>query len=127
MAAIDTNVLVRLVTRDDLAQYRKAQVFVEKHRPVLVTQLSILELVWVLMSRYGLDKERTCQVVHGLLGTVELDIQAPAIVEAALKTWRKSKADFADCFILETVNAAGESPLATFDATLGKLEGCKQL
>jgi predicted nucleic-acid-binding protein len=127
MAAIDTNVLVRLVTKDDPAQYQKAQTFVEKHRPVLVTQLSLLELVWVLMSRYRLGKERTCQVVQALLETAELNIQAPTIVEAALKTWKKSRADFADCFILETVKAAAESPLATFDTTLGKLEGCQQI
>ena len=127
MAAIDTNVLVRLVTRDDESQYKKAQAFVEKHRPVLVTQLSVLELVWVLMSRYGLDKERACQVVQALLEMRELNIQAPAVLEASLKTWKKSKADFADCFILETVVDASERPLGTFDTTLGKLEGCKQL
>jgi predicted nucleic-acid-binding protein len=127
MAAIDTSVLMRLVTKDDLAQYKRAQSFVEKHQPVLVTQLSVLELVWVLMSRYGLDKQRTCLVVQALLEMAELRIQGPAIVESALKIWKKSKADFADCFILETVIAASESPLGTFDTTLGKLEGCKQL
>ena len=127
LAAIDTNVLVRLVTKDDESQYKKAQAFVEKYKPVLVTQLSVLELVWVLMSRYSLDKERTCRVVEALLETRELNIQAPTILEAALKTWKKSKADFADCFILETVIDASESPLGTFDVTLGKLEGCKQL
>ena len=127
MAAIDTNVLVRLVTKDDESQYKKAQTFVERHQPVLVTQLSVLELVWVLMSRYSLNKERTCKVVQALLETKELNIQAPAILEAALKTWEKSKADFADCFILETVIDASESPLGTFDTTFGKLEGCKQL
>jgi predicted nucleic-acid-binding protein len=127
LAAIDTNVLVRLVTKDDESQYKKDQAFVEKYQPVLVTQLSVLELVWVLMSRYGLDKERTCRVVEALLETRELNIQAPAILEAALKTWKKSKADFADCFILETVIDASESPLGTFDITLGKLQGCKQL
>ena len=127
MAAIDTNVLVRLVTKDDESQYKKAQAFVEKHQPVLVTQLSVLELVWVLMSRYNLNKERTCLVVEALLETRELNIQAPAILEAALKTWKKSRADFADCFILETVIDASESPLGTFDIALGKLDGCKQL
>jgi predicted nucleic-acid-binding protein len=127
VAAIDTNVLVRLVTKDDKSQYKKAQAFVAAHQPVLVTQLSVLELVWVLMSRYRLDKERTCQVVHALLETRELNIQAPGILEAALKTWKKSKADFADCFILETVMDACESPLGTFDTALGKLEGCKEL
>jgi predicted nucleic-acid-binding protein len=91
VAAIDTNVLVRLVTKDDESQYKKAQAFVEKHQPVLVTQLSVLELVWVLMSRYGLDKERTCQVVQALLETRELNIQAPAILEAALKTWKSPR------------------------------------
>ena len=69
VAAIDTNVLVRLVTKDDESQYKKAQTFVERHQPVLVTQLSVLELVWVLMSRYGLNKERTCKVVQALLET----------------------------------------------------------
>ena len=127
MAAIDTNVLVRLVTKDDESQYKKAQAFVERNQPVLVTQLSVLELVWVLMSRYSLDKARTCRVVQALLETRELNIQAPRILEAALETWKRSKADFADCFILETVMDASESPLGTFDAALGKLEGCKHL
>ena len=127
MAAIDTNVLVRLVARDDPAQYKKAQAFVHKHQPVLVTQLSVLELVWVLMSRYAMDKRRVGQVVQALLEMVELDVQQPAILEAALKTWKSAKADFADCFILETVKAASETPLGTFDAILGKLEGCRRL
>jgi len=127
MAAIDTNVLARLVTRDDAAHYEKAHAFVAKHQPVLVTQLSVLELVWVLMSRYGLDKAKVIQVVDALLEMMELDVDQPAILEAALQAWGASKADFADCFILETVKAAGETPLATFDAALAKLEGCKKL
>jgi predicted nucleic-acid-binding protein len=127
MAAIDTNVLVRLVTRDDVVQYEKANAFVSKHQPVLVTQLSVLELVWVLMSRYGLDKAKVGQVVEALLEMAELDMEQPAILEAALKTWQSSKADFADCFILETVKSASATPLATFDATLARLDGCKKL
>jgi predicted nucleic-acid-binding protein len=127
MAAIDTNVLVRLVTRDDPAQFEKAQAFIRKNQPVLVTQLSILELVWVLMSRYGLKKEKVCQVVKQLLDMVELDVQQPALLEAAVNTWEGCKADFADCFILETVKDASGTPLGTFDAILGKLAGCQKL
>jgi predicted nucleic-acid-binding protein len=127
VAAIDTNVLVRLVTKDDESQYKKAKAFVERHQPVLVTQLSVLELVWVLMSRYHLDKERTWQVVQALLETRELNLQAPGMLEAALATWKSSQADFADCFIRQAVADASQSPLGTFDATLGQLEGCRQL
>ncbi len=127
MAAIDTNVLVRLVTRDDPAQCAKALAFVQAHQPVLVTQLSVLELVWVLMSRYGHGKPKVLQVVQALLEMVELEIQQPAILEAALRTWQESRADFPDCFILETVKAASSTPLGTFDRTLGRLGGCQQL
>jgi len=127
MAAIDTNVLVRLITHDDPAQYATALDFLRKNRPVLVTQLSVLELVWVLMSRYGLSKDKVHQVVHAMLEMAELKVQEPSILEAALRTWQGSKADFADCFILETVKMASATPLGTFDAALGKLEGCMRL
>jgi len=123
MAALDTNVLVRLVTRDDPAQYAKAEAFVRQQQPVLVTPLSLLELVWVLMSGYRHPKAKVCQVARALLQMVELDIQQPAILEAALRTWEGSKADFAACYILETVKAAGGTPLATFDGTPGRLDG----
>ena len=127
MAAIDTHVLVRLVTRDDAGQYQKAKAFVQAHQPVLVTQLSVLELVWVLMTSYGHKKEKVIQAAQALLDLAELDIQQPAILEAALATWKGCKADFADCFILESVKAESRTPLGTFDAALGKVEGCRRL
>jgi predicted nucleic-acid-binding protein len=127
LAAIDTNVLVRLVTRDDPGQYRKALAFVNRHQPVLVTSLSILELAWVLASRYGHRKDKVLQVVRMLLDMQELDIQQAGVLEGALATWAASRADFADCLILETVRAASALPLGTFDRSLGRLEGCQSL
>ena len=127
MAAIDTNVLVRLVVRDDLPQYGKAFRFVNQHRPVLVTHLSILELAWVLMSRYGHGKAKVSQAVKTLLEMREFSIQQAGVLDQALRTWEGSRADFADCFILESVKAAGGTPLATFDRLLGRQEGCLRL
>lgn len=127
MAAIDTNVLVRLVTRDDPGQYEKALAFVEKHKPVLVTPLSVLELGWVLMSRYGHGKDKVRQVVKMLLDMRELEVQQAGVLERALATWEGSRADFADCMILETVKASAATPLGTFDRVLGRVEGCIRL
>jgi predicted nucleic-acid-binding protein len=127
VAAIDTNVLVRLVTRDDPAQAAKAQTFIREHQPVLVTQLSVLELAWVLSGSYGFTKEKVCAVVDMLLDMAELDIQEPAILQAAVRAWATAKADFADCYILETVKSAAATPLATFDAALARLPGCRKL
>lgn len=124
MAALDTNVLVRLVTRDDPEQYARALAFIAVHRPVLVTHLSLLELVWVLMSRYGHPKATVIQVVQALLEMGDLEIQQPALLERTLRLWKDAKADFADCFILETARGASGLPLGTFDATLGAMDGC---
>jgi len=127
MAAVDTNVLVRLVTRDDPAQYQKARRFVAANQPVFVTQLSLLELVWVLTNRYGFDKTKTRGILSALLDMEELQLQDPHVVEAALAIWKDAKADFADCFILATVDQAAAGPLATFDMSLAKVRGCKKI
>lgn len=122
MTAIGTNVLVRLVVRDNLPQYEQSLAFVEKHRPVWVAHLSMLELAWVLWSCYRLEKAKVCEVMLALLEMAELHIQQPAVIEAAVRTWQVSTVDFADAFILETARAAAEMPLGTFDAALGRLE-----
>lgn len=127
VASIDTNVLVRLVTGDDPGQLAKAKAFVHLHRPVLVTHLSMLELAWVLQSGYGMGKGKVVQVLGMLLELEELRIEAPAILQAALDAWQHARADFADCFILETVKAAQATPLGTFDAILARQEGCERL
>ena len=74
-----------------------------------------------------MGKAKVVQVVRALLEMAELDLERPALLEEALETWEGAKADFSDCFILEMVKAASETPLGTFDATLAKLEGCKRL
>lgn len=127
MAAVDTNALVRLVTRDDPDQYAKALAFVNCHKPVLVTPFSVLELVWVLMSRYGHSKAKVIQVLQALLEMQEFNLQATAILDGTILTWAGCRADFADCYILESVKAASGTPLGTFDRTLAKLEGCQHL
>ena len=101
--------------------------FVNRHQPVLVTSLSILELVWVLMSRYGHGKDKVEQVVIMLLEMGELEIQQAGVLERAWVTWSASRADLADCMILETVKAVSSVPLGTFDRVLGRLEGCQRL
>ena len=54
MRAIDTNVLVRLIVRDEPAQFEKAESFVAQG--AWVSQLVLAETVWVLESVYGFDR-----------------------------------------------------------------------
>lgn len=60
MLGIDTNVLVRFLVRDDLAQFEKARQLIEQEvsagKQVVINQLVLLETEWVLRSRYSLRK-----------------------------------------------------------------------
>ena len=126
MRAVDTNVLVRLATRDDAQQTAAAEAFVTAG--AWVSQLVLMEAMWVLVSVYDLGPEKIATAVEMLLSHRDLTVQDADTVEAALEQFRKRPAlGFSDCLILEVARKAGHLPLGTFDRDLGKLEGTHKL
>jgi len=103
MLALDTNVLVRFLVRDDARQFDRARRLIEREanggEPVLVSLLVLMETEWVLRSRYGLGKDDIAQTISGLLDAKDLSFEDESSVEQALYSWRDSTADFADCLI----------------------------
>jgi len=121
MNAIDTNVLVRLLTRDNARQVTRAEEFVS--RGAWVSHLVLAETVWVLDSVYRLDRRRIAIAVEMLLEHATIVVQAPDVVAAALAQFRRRRSvDFSDCLILEIARSAGHKPLGTFDRALANLE-----
>ena len=126
MRAIDTNVLVRLITRDNAAQAGQAASFVEKGAWVSV--LALAEAIWVLGSVYRLDAAGLAAAVEMLLDHKDLTLQDADVVEAALDLFRSRPAlGFSDCLLLHLARKAGHLPLGTFDRALGKIEGTHKL
>ena len=130
--AIDSNVLVRLLVRDDRAQYAAAQRLVDEataaEEPVLIVLGALLESVWVLRSRYRLDKASIAGAFTALLESGDVEFEHPPTVEEALYVWAQHPgADFADC--LHTARAAhlGRSRFLTFDAGAARLPGVELL
>jgi len=127
MRAVDTNVIVRLATRDDKAQIAVAEKYIAE-RGAWVSHLVLVEVVWVLESVYEFERARIATAIELLLGQEHLVVQDPEAVAAAVKLYRCGVGgDFADCMILEVARAAGHLPLATFDRKLAKAEGAKRL
>ena len=126
MRALDTNVLVRLIVRDDPDQVGRAEAFV---RPGAWVPLIVLaETVWVLESTYGLDRERVATVVGMLLDHDRLTLQDEDVVRRAHAIFRgEGTAGFADCLIVETARKAGHRPVGTFDRNLSRVEGTERL
>ena len=126
MRAVDTNVLVRLVMRDDAEQAREADDFVAKGAWVSI--LALAEATWVLRSVYALDATSLATAIKMLLDHEHLTVQDADVVEAALELFRSRPAmRFTDCLILHLARKAGHLPLGTFDRALGKVLGTQKL
>lgn len=126
MRAVDTNVLVRLVTRDDPKQVGAAESFVA--RGAWVPHLVLAEAIWVLSSVYALGSREIATAVEMLLNHNDLTLQDADAVAAALGHYRKKPSvAFSDCLVLEIARKAGQLPLGTFDRDLGKLDGAQRL
>jgi len=126
MRAVDTNVLVRLATRDDARQTSAAEAFVSAG--AWVSQIVLVEAMWVLASVYELGPEKIATAVEMFLNHAELTIQDADAVAAALKHFQdRPKLGFSDCLILEVARKAGHTPLGTFDRGLSKLPGAQKL
>ncbi len=127
MLGVDTNVLVRYLTRDDKSQYEKARRLiareVAKGEPVLVSLLVLLETEWVLRSRYELAKADILTAFSALLDTTDLAFEDEPSVENAVYSWKDSAADFADCLIEARNRRLGCRATATFDSRALKLAG----
>lgn len=126
MKAIDTNVLVRLIVRDDARQAEAADRFIE--HGAWVSTLTLAEAIRVLGSVYNLRPAELGRVVEMLLEHQSLVLHDSATVAAALELFRlKPALAFSDCLILEMARKAGSLPLGTLDKALSRAPGAQKL
>jgi predicted nucleic-acid-binding protein len=126
MRAVDTNALVRLITRDDVRQVASADRWVENGAWVSI--LALAEATWVLSAVYERDSTEIASAVEMLLSHKDLTLQESDVVAAALKRFRERPAlGFSDCLLLQIARKAGHLPLGTFDRDLSKLDGAEKL
>jgi predicted nucleic-acid-binding protein len=123
---VDTNVLVRLVTRDDARQVAAAEKFVAPG--AWVSHLVLAEATWVLTSVYERAPAEIATAVDMLLNHEHLTLQDPDAVAAAVEDFRgRPGLGFPGCLVLAIARKAGHLPLGTFDRSLAKLAGTQRL
>lgn len=126
MRAVDTNVLVRLITRDDARQAASADAFIRKG--AWVSLLALTEAVWVLAAVYERKAAKLVTAIEMLLNHEHLVLQDADAVAAALDLFRsRPSLGFSDCLMLQVARKAGHLPLGAFDRGLGKIEGVQKL
>jgi predicted nucleic-acid-binding protein len=132
MAALDTNVLVRWLTNDDAQQSQAAERLLTQTSTsgerLFVPVTVVLELEWVLRSRYGFHRADVTAALDGLLSAMELELENEPAVEQALWRYKQTGApDFADCLHAAVVSQADRGPMWTFDARAARLEGVRSI
>ncbi|HEY0515307.1 MAG TPA: type II toxin-antitoxin system VapC family toxin [Thermoanaerobaculia bacterium] len=116
MIALDTNVIVRVVTADDPGQLKAALEIFEADR-LRICKTVLLETEWVLRYSYNLDPESIRDVFRKLLGYPRIQFEDREAVLRALMLVERGL-DFADALHL---SSSGEAErFATFDRPLAK-------
>ena len=130
MIAIDTNVLVRYLVRDDQEQAEAARTLLESltaERPGFICREVAVELVWVLERAYGFSRHQIANIVEELVSTEGLVFEAQDSVAQSSIRYRTVNAGFSDLMISSTAKRSGAHILYTFDKKAARLEGATLL
>ena len=118
MIGLDANVLARYIMQDDAKHSPLATRLIESLSvdvPGFIPLVAVVELAWILCSAYTLDRDQLVAALEGLLRTKEFRVERAEIVWKALRAYRNTNANFADCLIERSAAAAGCDRTMTFD------------
>jgi predicted nucleic-acid-binding protein len=127
LIGLDTNLLVRYFTQDDLRQSQQVKQFINSltpENPGFVTLVTMVELCWVLTGKvYHYNREEFFSVVHTLLKSDQLVVERTELIMEAAQMAFALRADFADSLIQCASLNAGSSAVFTFDEKAARLAG----
>ena len=95
---------------------------------IAVSKPIILELEWVLRSRYHFDRQQVTAALSALLDVMELEFQSEPALEQALWLFKQAGSrDYADCLHVALAGQAGRGPFLTFDERASRIDGAQLL
>ena len=124
MRGIDTNILVRFLTKDDKKQskvvyniFKKAEL---ENEILFVPLLVILELIWVLESLYDISRNNILNSLSELLLLPILKIENQLALQQFIKSAQGNNFDLSDLLIAQSAKAKGCNSIITFDKKASK-------
>lgn len=126
MIAVDTNVVVRLLTQDDETQYKQSLTLFQDEAAIFIPMTVILETAWVLRAVYRFESEAICAALRKVLGLPNVQVKHGQQLALALQ-WYEAGLDFADA--LHLAQSQDCEGLYTFDQRFVKrtegLDNCE--
>jgi predicted nucleic-acid-binding protein len=126
MVTFDTNVVLRVVIRDDPAQCARAE---QAWRQALggggvfLTTTVLVEIAWVLRAAFNLDRTTIGAKLQELIDTRGVTVENESGVRSAVERYQRGPADFSDWIIFESARSANALPVLTFDGRFASGDG----
>lgn len=131
MIGLDTNVIVRYLAQDDRVQSMLATRLIEgsltAEKPGFVSIVVLAEIVWVLEACYDTSRSEISALLERMFRVKQLRIQHAETAWQALRAFRSSKSDFADCLIERIGHACECEHTLTFDKLAASGTGMRLL
>ena len=116
---VDTNVLVRYLTKDDEQQGKKVTELLESGEQCFIGNIVLCELVWVLRGKpYQFSREEISSTVEALLQCSVFELENRSLVYQALHRFKQGRADFSDYIIGAIAQQSGCRITTTLDQKL---------
>lgn len=130
MIALDTNVLLRLLLRDDARQAAAAEkafaASAAPDEPAVINAAVLSEAVWAMRKVYALPKDKIV-ALRGLLAQSDISVVPDEPAHRALAAWEQGAAEFSDYLIAEINREIGCESTFTFDRLVAKSDAFKLL
>ena len=124
MIGLDTNVIVRYLTRDDEIQWQKAAQIIQSGQVCFVANIVLCEMTWVLRGKpYQYQKQEILNTLEMMLHSPVFEFENRSAVYQAIRLSHKGSADFADYLIGAIAHQSGCEDVATFDQKLKNARG----
>ena len=124
MIGLDTNVIVRYLTRDDETQWQQAAQVIQSGQICFISNIVLCEMVWVLQGKpYQYNKEVILNILEKMLHSSVFKFENRSAVYQAIQLAQKGRADFADYLIGAIAHQSGCEAVATFDQKLKNERG----
>jgi predicted nucleic-acid-binding protein len=119
MKALDTNILVRFLVKDDEEQtsvvYGRFKEAEQNKETLFVPMLVLLEMIWVLNAVYAVQRIDILSAINHLLSMPILEFESQNVIRRFLNAAHESNTDLADLLIAHSAKEAGCVSILTFD------------
>jgi len=126
-ALLDTNILIRHLTGDPIAQAKRATALLRGADELILTDLVVAEMVYVLESFYETPRAEIAGMVRSLLALPSIAVADHDLLLRAVELYEIVRLDFAEAYLVAFAELSGVNRVASFDRQIDRVKSVKRV